>query len=151
MTTPPYVVELVAWLIVSSSYSPFHAKAPHPDDARRHPRTLELWAWHQSPSCTSAVDESADHSMTIIRSAVVTHPPFAVSREQMRPDGFRSGFPERARRINQSATPARNFIDEHVSRLRRVQDRVANARCGNFRARRGSQNETDHSRANAEA
>ena len=52
----------------------------------------------QSPNCTRAVDRSADRSLTNIRSAVVTHPPFAVSREQMHPNGFCSGFPEPARR-----------------------------------------------------
>jgi hypothetical protein len=88
--------------------------------------------------------------MTIIRSAVVTHPlrRFTGTNAPERISFRISGTRASDKLI--SKTDARNFIGEHVSRLRRVQGRLASARCGNFRARRSSQNETDHSRANAE-
>jgi len=76
----------------SPSRSPFHAKAPHPDDAKRHPRTLEFRAWYQSSGRTCAVDESADRSLTIIR-AVVTHPPLIFPREQIRSNELVPPFP----------------------------------------------------------
>jgi hypothetical protein len=69
----------------------------------------------------------------------------------MRPNGFRSGFPERARLIKSvGKTDAQNVIREFVSRLRRVQGCVVSARFGKFRARHGSKNKTDHAHANAE-
>src|ERR1700676_5421152 len=49
-----------------------------------------------------------------------------------------------------SKTDARNFIGEHVSLLRRVQGRVASAPCGNFRAARGSKNESNQSHEKTE-
>src|ERR1700686_4645971 len=95
MTTPPYFFAelLLGPLRVQASPVP-RRKFPHPDDAKRHQRRREFRTWSQSPSRTRDVDRSADRSLTIIRSAVVTHPPFAVSREQMRLNGFRSVFPE---------------------------------------------------------
>jgi hypothetical protein len=62
------------------------------------------------------MDESTDRSLTIIRSAVVTHPRLPFSPEQMRWNRFRSEFPDAARRINKSARLTRRILSAGIWR-----------------------------------
>jgi hypothetical protein len=79
------------------------------------------------------VNGFADRSLTVIRSAVVTHPLCRFAPEQMRGNRFRSHVPDVARRIRKSKRLTRwKFIAKDLTLLRRVRGRDDSVLLKNF-------------------